>query len=554
MRPVDGQRMPRRGGPLWRGYALRQGWAALLACVAWIAPAAAAASQQVDTASAAGEGTPTVGGRVGEPNDSTTAPRDRNAVGSSGPSTLVHPPYNHTYGIHKARTSHLKLFLGGRTVFADPQGLAAVKLAQDDDPTQKGDDFQLTVLGLNAGRGEIIYNSSMQTLALFGTHGSGEGQLDRPHGIAADVNGNVYVADTGNQRVVHLVWRDRQLVWVGLLAGSYGEPWGVAAAPPGREVYVSDRQGNQVYRWTPAASVSAGRGEMPKGDGNGVSAGRGEMPKGDGNGEGAGSGWAGGSAAGGGSGEIVPLFPEGISRPTAVAIVDSGEEWLNPKEDALYVIYEDGLRLAKFDRSGTLVASTSAAERDSVRAAPHFAYLACDFYGNVWVTDTGNSTIYKFKRDLTYITSYGAYGEGDFQLVEPRGIAIWKRFGQVLVAEKEGAQYFFVGTDVLLPDGPLPVRFSGSGAEKRYVFDTFFTEPTDLTLEFLASDGSVVDSLSVPRTLDSGKATVSLGASDAVSDLEQRASRIVLVPKPTYSSRKRFVRRIERPIEWVRSP
>jgi hypothetical protein len=435
--------------------------------------------------------------------------RDRNAVGSVGPSTLVYPPYNHTYGIHKARTPHLKLFLGGRTVFSDPQGLAAVKLAQDDDPSQKTDDFQLTLLGLNAGRGEIIYNSSMQTLAMYGTLGGAEGQFDAPRGIAADVKGRVYVADSGNRRVVRLVWRDRQLVWAGLVKGDFQEPWGVATAPAGDEVYVSDHLGDQVYRWIPPAD------------------------------------------SGGGDGELVAVFPQGLRRPTAVAALDSREEWLNPREDALYVIYEDGARLGKFDREGKLLAETAATERDSLSAPPRFAYLACDFYGNVYVTDTGNGTIYKFKRDLTYLTRYGAQGEGDFQLMEPRGIAIWKRFGQVFVAEKDGAQYFFVGTDILLPDGPLPVRVSGSGPEKRYDFEAFFTEPTELAIEFLGEDGSVVDSLKVSGTLDSGTAQVSVAGLSP--DLEQRASRIVLEPKPTYSSRRRFERRMELSIEWVKA-
>ncbi len=434
---------------------------------------------------------------------------DRNAVGGVGPSTLVHPPYNHTYGIHKARTPHLKLFLGGRTVFSDPQGLAAVKLAQDDDPSQKADDFQLTLLGLNAGRGEILYNSSMQTLAMYGTLGGGEGQFDAPRGVAADANGRVYVADSGNRRVVRLVWRDRQLVWAGLVKGEFHEPWGVATAPAGAEVYISDHRGDQVYRWTPPAD------------------------------------------SGGGDGELVAVFPQGLRRPTAVAVLDSREEWLSPREDALYVIYEDGARLGKFDREGKLLAETVAAERDSLFAAPRFAYLACDFYGNVFVTDTRNGTIYKFKRDLTYLTRYGEQGEGDFQLMEPRGIAIWKRFGQVFVAEKEGAQYFFVGTDILLPDGPLPVRVSGSGRAKRYDFEAFFTEPTELAIEFLAVDGAVVDSLKVPGPLESGAAQVSISGAGLSPDLEQRASRIVLEPKPTYSSRKRFERRMERPIEWV---
>ncbi|MGH7549796.1 MAG: hypothetical protein ACREK3_03475, partial [Gemmatimonadota bacterium] len=85
--------------------------------------------------------------------------------------TLVYPPFAHTLGIHRARLVHLKLFLGDRTRFDDPQGVAAVKFASDDDPEAKGDDYQLTLFGVNSGRGEILYNSSMQTLAIYGGQG-----------------------------------------------------------------------------------------------------------------------------------------------------------------------------------------------------------------------------------------------------------------------------------------------------------------------------------------------------------------------------------------------
>ncbi|HET7693735.1 MAG TPA: hypothetical protein VFM44_11670, partial [Gemmatimonadota bacterium] len=131
--------------------------------------------------------------------------------------TLVYPPFAHTLGIHRARAQHLKLFLGDRTRFDDPQGLAAVKFASDDDPDARGDDFQLTLFGVNSGRGEILYNSSMQTLAIYGRPGGGKDELTRPHGIAATVDGRVYVADTGNRRVVRLRWDPdaRALSWVG---------------------------------------------------------------------------------------------------------------------------------------------------------------------------------------------------------------------------------------------------------------------------------------------------------------------------------------------------
>ena len=59
-------------------------------------------------------------------------------------STLVAPPFAHTLGIHRARSSHLRLFLGDRTRFDDPQGVAAVKFASDDDPDARTDDYKLT--------------------------------------------------------------------------------------------------------------------------------------------------------------------------------------------------------------------------------------------------------------------------------------------------------------------------------------------------------------------------------------------------------------------------
>ena len=35
----------------------------------------------------------------------------------------------------------------------------------------------------------------------FGSEGSGEGQLNSPHGVAVDSRGNILVADNGNHRV-----------------------------------------------------------------------------------------------------------------------------------------------------------------------------------------------------------------------------------------------------------------------------------------------------------------------------------------------------------------
>jgi DNA-binding beta-propeller fold protein YncE len=39
-------------------------------------------------------------------------------------------------------------------------------------------------------------------IAAWGSKGKGDGQLDTPYGLAVDGRGRVYVADTGNHRVV----------------------------------------------------------------------------------------------------------------------------------------------------------------------------------------------------------------------------------------------------------------------------------------------------------------------------------------------------------------
>ena len=117
------------------------------------------------------------------------------------PTTLVYPPFGHCMGIYRAGTEQLAMLLGGLVRFDNPQGLACVKLEAWDDPGSADDD-ELAVYGVNSGSGHIIYNADMYTLGLYGGSGSDYDQLLRPHGIAADPQGRVLVADTGNRRIL----------------------------------------------------------------------------------------------------------------------------------------------------------------------------------------------------------------------------------------------------------------------------------------------------------------------------------------------------------------
>lgn len=332
------------------------------------------------------------------------------------PSTLVHPPFGHCMGIYRAGTEQLAMLLGGLVRFDDPQGLACVKLEAWDDPGTADDD-ELAVYGVNSGSGHIIYNADMYTLGLYGGNGSGDSQLSAPHGIAADPSGLVLVADTGNRRVVILKRSGSRLLPRGTLRADFQEPWDVDLDGAGR-VYVTDRSAGLLYVFS----------------------------------------------------SISDSLPETVQldSPTGVDAI-GGERWFHDGEqEFVMVVTGDGSSLARLD-DGEVTRLVGVSDMDGLT----LNYPVVDFWGNVWVTDSLSCCVHKLTDDLDYLTSFGSRGHGDLEFWYPTGIAIWKRYGQVFLAEREGARYFWIGVDLtdLEMDGlPRGLRISGTLTE-----DALFT-------------------------------------------------------------------------------
>ncbi|MEN8242357.1 MAG: NHL repeat-containing protein, partial [Chloroflexota bacterium] len=76
--------------------------------------------------------------------------------------------------------------------------------------------------------------------------------FNTPRGIASAPDGGVYLADSGNSRVLHL---DRDGILIhqvggeGAAAGEFNQPWGVAVDPAGY-VYVADTWNHRVQKFT----------------------------------------------------------------------------------------------------------------------------------------------------------------------------------------------------------------------------------------------------------------------------------------------------------------
>jgi hypothetical protein len=94
---------------------------------------------------------------------------------------------------------------------------------------------------------------------------------------------------------------------------------------------------------------------------------------------------------------------------------------------------------------------------------------------------------------LEYITSFGRKGDDDFEFIKPKGITIYRRFGQLFVAEASGAQYYWVGTD--LYDLELKTHHDNL----LFTFKT--TEPSYITADIYDSEEKFVMRLTKDRLL-----------------------------------------------------
>lgn len=371
----------------------------------------------------------------------------------SEPTTLVYPPFGHCLGLHKVTDFHRFIYLGMRTELDDPTGVAAVKLLSEDDPATESDDDELTVFGLNTGRCEILYNVSLYEASIYGTCGSGTGQFLQPLAIAADERGNVFVADTGNDRIVRLHYSRGDVRWIKTFRSPDGdptafrEPSGLALGSSGT-VYVADTGNDRVVVMSPTGESLL---------------------------------VIGGDAAAGAA----------LDGPSGIAVVEPDDLWIVSRgDDVLIVSDRGGKRLLKFTTGGALLGVLEADALPLANAS--FGYLAIDFYGSVYATDNANGCIHKLDRWLNYVTSFGRQGSGDAEFDHPRGITLWRRFGQIFVTERTGAQYLWVGTEIRnLSASPGTV----TGTDDRVSLAYYLTETSRVTIELVDRGGEVVHTL-----------------------------------------------------------
>ena len=226
-------------------------------------------------------------------------------------------------------------------------------------------------------------NEEGKLVTEFGSEGSGNGQLKRPSALALDPKGDVWVADTGNDRVEEFSEAGVYLKQLGSSGSGQlqlNQPEGIAIGPH-ENVWVSDTGNSRVQ-------VFSNEGGYLKAVG----------------------------AAGAGQ----------LTEPEGLAVARGGDVWV--ADFAKSTVEE-------FSESGEYLTSVGSEGTGAGQLKNPFG-VAIDAAGNLWVGDVSNDRIEEFGAHGEYVRQFGTPGKeaGRFNLGIPMGLAIDGQ-GRVWVAD-----------------------------------------------------------------------------------------------------------------------
>ena len=246
-----------------------------------------------------------------------------------------------------------------------------------------------------------------------GISGSGSGQVSDPLGVAVDSSGNVWVVNSGNNRVEEFSSEGAYIKSIGSKGSGktqFKEPKGIAFS--GRNFYVSDYGNNRIEELSGSGTYLAEFGT--KGSGNGQLDG-----------------------------------PYGIAS--------------DPVAGDLYVTDSLNNRVQEFTITGTFVTKFGTEGTGNGEFKDPLG-VTINNEGSVYVGDSGNSRVQEWEQvpiaPPAYTLKFGTKGSENGQLKEPHGVAMAKS-GNVYVLDTANSR-----VEEFSPTGTYLNKFGASGAEK----------------------------------------------------------------------------------------
>lgn len=231
----------------------------------------------------------------------------------------------------------------------------------------------------------VKFGTSGNYMMQFGTSGRGNGQFMDPRGVAVDGSGDIYVADTTNNRIEKFDPSGKFLLKFGSDGTGKGEfhgPYDIAVDKSGN-VYVGDVGNARVQKFDPDGNFILEFGSRGRGNGQFDDLGR-------------------------------------------IAVDKSG-----------YVYVTDVLQgIEKFDSKGDYISNIQLKATLSGNNAPDAYGIALDNKGGIFVAGDNQARIQKFDSNGTFQYEFGSFGKSQGQFNHPGNIAL-DSSGNILVADSD---------------------------------------------------------------------------------------------------------------------
>jgi DNA-binding beta-propeller fold protein YncE len=249
------------------------------------------------------------------------------------------------------------------------------------------------IITLVAGRGTNNSSQATTSSALAAPGGDGglavEGQLWSPEAVVGDNQGNIYIADTGANRIRKVVLSTGIITTVVGLGTSgvadnvdasiaqLNQPRGLAMDTAGANLYIADSGNNRIRKWTVASCSTTVNGVLtvPPAGCNQVST------------------VAGSGAPRTGVGDGGPALSASLSNPTGVFLDTTGN---------MYIADQNDSRVRFVDVTSGLISTLTGASQGRGDSGPGSLAtfnnprgVAVDSAGNVYISDTFNQKVRK---------------------------------------------------------------------------------------------------------------------------------------------------------------
>jgi sugar lactone lactonase YvrE len=205
----------------------------------------------------------------------------------------------------------------------------------------------------------------------FGKEGTGNGQFKEPSGIATDSEGNIWVVDTGNNRVEKFNEKGEYLFQFGEEGtgnGQFKGPKGIGIDSE-NNIWVVDTGNNRLQKFNPKGEYLSQIGKEGTGNGEFKS-------------------------------------PTGIALGNGIAVTDTGNN-----------------RVQRFNEKGEYFASQFGKEGAGAGEFKSPTGIGFDWDGHVWVADSENDRVQEFGNNK-FVSQFGKSGTGNGELDKPMGIAV----------------------------------------------------------------------------------------------------------------------------------